>query len=123
MVLSIFYSITVVAGLTGSAQANPVLSCEIFVLPGAPLYEVVGVAEGTPGVTGRYTLSVRRAVGGNVSVSQQGGRFTIEGSGRVIVSRSFVSADERGDIQASLALTGMPSATDAEKSFDCFTEG
>ena len=121
--LPILYSITVVVGLTGSAQADPILSCEIFVLPGTPLYEVVGIAEGTPGVTGRYTLSVRKAVGGNVSVSQQGGLFTIEGSGRVVVSRSFVSARKREDIQASLALTGMPSVTDAEKSFDCFAEG
>jgi hypothetical protein len=121
--LPILHSITVVAGLIGWAQADPILSCEIFVLPGTPLYEVVGIAEGTPGVTGRYTLSVRKTVGGNISVSQQGGRFTIEGSGRVVVSRSLVSANERGDIQASLALTGMTSASDAEKSFDCFAEG
>ena len=121
--LRILHSITVVAGLTGSTQADPILGCEIFVLSGTPTYEVVGIAEGTPGITGRYTLSVRKVVGGNISVSQQGGRFIIEGSGRVVVSRSFVSANERGDIQASLVLTGMPSASDWEKSFDCFAEG
>ena len=123
MVLPIIHSMTVLAGLTGSAQADPILGCEIFVLPGTPLYEVVGIAEGTPGMTGVYTLSVRKTVGGNISVSQQGGRFTVEGSGRVVGSRSFISANERGDIQASLVLTGMPSASDGEKSFDCFAEG